>query len=102
MYSFHSYTLNFKSLALSALVAASTINGIAAPEAQAYGGGGQGCYAPSAARAINDALSGGATRAQAWYWAIDDGYAVDTQRCWTVVVGYARQLRYVFPYASQL
>ena len=94
--------MNIKSLALSAVLAVSAIGGIAAPEAQAYGGGGRGCYAPSAANAINDALAGGATRAQAWYWAIDDGYAVDTQRCWTVVVGYARQYNYALPYASQL
>ena len=80
--------MNFKSLALASLVAISTIGGVTL-EAQAYGGGGDGCYAPSAVTAMDDALSGGATLKQAWTWAIDDGYAVDTTRCWTVVKGYA-------------
>ena len=88
--------MNFKSFALASIVAISAIGGLTT-QAQAYGGGGTGCRAPNAVNAMEDALAGGATLKQAWLWAIDDGYAVDTTRCWTVVKGYAWKYQSIKP-----
>ena len=63
--------------------------GFAAPS-EARGG----CYPSLAGDTMNTALAGGASVATAWKWAIDDGYATDTQRCWTLVRGWARQVPY--------
>ena len=85
---------NLKALALTALAA--TTLGFAAPKAEAYSR--NGCTPVYAVRIMNDALAGGASLDTAWQWAIDDGQAVATKRCWTMVSGYGRGLRYTFPF----
>ena len=56
------------------------------------------CYAATTSINMNADIAGGATLGQAWQWAVEDGTASDTQRCWTRVSGHARTVHSVVPY----
>ena len=87
----------FKTILTAAAVATVGLTavdaGLAAP-AEARGR----CIPVYGVRVMNDAIAGGASVATAWQWAIEDGYAVDTGRCWTMTKGYGRGLNFTFPY----
>ena len=86
--------MNFKAIAATAIIAtAGLIGGTAAP-AEARGR----CTPVYGVQVMNDAIAGGADLGTAWQWAIEDGHAVDTGRCWTMTKGYGRGVSYVFPY----
>ena len=82
---------NLKTLALTAIVATSTM--VAAPEAQAGGG----CYPSWASQTMETAMAGGASVKEAWFWAVEDGAVRDTQRCWTMLKGNVRRNHFVYP-----
>ena len=58
-----------------------------------------GCYPSLASSTIETALAGGATLQEAWTWAVHDGHATDTNRCWTMIKGYTRQMHNIKPYS---
>ena len=56
------------------------------------------CYEATTAQNMNADIAGGATLREAWQWAVEDGIASDTKRCWTRVSGHARTVNLVVPY----
>ena len=86
-----------KTLLTSAAVAVVGLTAIEAGWASPSQASGR-CTPVYAVRTMNDALAGGASLSTAWEWTIADGHATDTKRCWTMVSGYGRGLRYAFPY----
>ena len=56
------------------------------------------CYEATIAQNMNSDIAGGASLGEAWEWAIDDGIATNSKRCWTRVSGYTRTVNLVFPH----
>ena len=56
------------------------------------------CYAATTSINMNADIAGGATLGEAWEWAVEDGTASDTKRCWTRVSGHARTVHLVVPH----
>ena len=56
------------------------------------------CYAATTVQNMNADIAGGATLGEAWQWAVEDGTASDTKRCWTRVSGHARTVHLVVPH----
>ena len=86
--------MNFKAFALAALATTTIGIGFAPQPASASGV----CYEATTAQSMNSDVAGGATLGEAWQWAIEDGTATDTKRCWTRVQGFTRTVKSVHPY----